>query len=552
MCLQCETGAGCVTGSRELRTISLSPPRRAHLRLDVDARSPSLPRPRPPPPPSEKHTPASTHIHTRSLSLMSAPSTDSAPAAPASPAQNGASSPGAPPAGDHPISQAIQATDADLGHKVSSLTLCLSRPQTVDLEGCRGGGEGGGACTSTSMRPTRARRAHVGEEGGGQDSARTRLLDLDGLHRTAQALTHEPSSPLAVLVIARPPSMHALTLDPLPPSLALSLNQVFVGNLPFSVNDDSIKDIFAKVGPVTDAQIIHRGTRSLGYGFVTYTNEADAAAAVSQLDKTEISGRQVNVEVAKPMPAPGAVAARAAHKATQVKATRDTANEAQQGADQGVDGEGAVKPKKARKPVRPLTPSHGPSLSLQNHLTNPQPPHSASPAARASPAPTTRPRRPATRPPRPARPRPSRTRPTRSPPRTGPPRPRASPATASARAQPVPRVPSPRAPRARRLPSARPSPLLLLRASPAAAAPPPAQRRRRSSLSATSTSASPTRRSRPRSRPSAPSRAPSSSCASLASRPAGARGSPLSTLRRTRTRSARSRGSRAGSSRGGR
>ncbi|TNY18507.1 hypothetical protein DMC30DRAFT_50938 [Rhodotorula diobovata] len=179
---------------------------------------------------------------------MSAPSTDSAPAAPASPAQNGASSPGAPPAGDHPISQAIQATDADLGHKV------------------------------------------------------------------------------------------------------------FVGNLPFSVNDDSIKDIFAKVGPVTDAQIIHRGTRSLGYGFVTYTNEADAAAAVSQLDKTEISGRQVNVEVAKPMPAPGAVAARAAHKATQVKATRDTANEAQQGADQGVDGEGAVKPKKARKPRKPRGP----------------------------------------------------------------------------------------------------------------------------------------------------------------------------------------------------
>lgn len=87
---------------------------------------------------------------------------------------------------------------------------------------------------------------------------------------------------------------------------------------------------------------------------MTYTNEADAAAAVSQLDKSEISGRQVNVEVAKPMPAPGAIAARAAQKAANFKATRETAKEAQQGEGQeGVEGEGAVKAKKARKPVRP-------------------------------------------------------------------------------------------------------------------------------------------------------------------------------------------------------
>ncbi|GAA5931741.1 hypothetical protein JCM3775_000029 [Rhodotorula graminis] len=138
-------------------------------------------------------------------------------------------------------------------------------------------------------------------------------------------------------------------------------HKVFVGNLPFSVNDDSIKDIFAKVGQVTDAQIIHRGTRSLGYGFVTYTNEADAAAAVSQLDKSEISGRQVNVEVAKPMPAPGAIAARAATKAANFKATRETAKEAQQqqqGGEgvEGVEGEAGVKAKKARKPRKPRGP----------------------------------------------------------------------------------------------------------------------------------------------------------------------------------------------------
>lgn len=49
-----------------------------------------------------------------------------------------------------------------------------------------------------------------------------------------------------------------------------------------------------------NAQIINRGQRSLGYGFITFANEADALSAVATLDKSEIDGRQVNVELAKP------------------------------------------------------------------------------------------------------------------------------------------------------------------------------------------------------------------------------------------------------------
>ncbi|GAA5850638.1 hypothetical protein JCM8547_001940 [Rhodosporidiobolus lusitaniae] len=131
-------------------------------------------------------------------------------------------------------------------------------------------------------------------------------------------------------------------------------HKVFVGNLPFDATGDSLKDIFGKVGNVTDAQIIHRGTRSLGYGFVTYTSEDDAAKAVSQLDKTEIAGRQVNVEVAKPMPATNGSAAaraprRAAKKAAELAATAETAQE-------GVAGEEGAAPKKARKPRKPRGP----------------------------------------------------------------------------------------------------------------------------------------------------------------------------------------------------
>ena len=50
----------------------------------------------------------------------------------------------------------------------------------------------------------------------------------------------------------------------------------------------------------TQAQIIKRGTRSLGYGFVTYETEAEAQKAISLLNKKEIAGREINVESAKP------------------------------------------------------------------------------------------------------------------------------------------------------------------------------------------------------------------------------------------------------------
>lgn len=54
----------------------------------------------------------------------------------------------------------------------------------------------------------------------------------------------------------------------------------------------------------TFIQLIKRGTRSLGYGFVTYETEAEAQKAVTMLNKKEIDGREINVEGAKPQPPP--------------------------------------------------------------------------------------------------------------------------------------------------------------------------------------------------------------------------------------------------------
>lgn len=52
-----------------------------------------------------------------------------------------------------------------------------------------------------------------------------------------------------------------------------------------------------------NTQIIKRGARSLGYGFVTYESEADAQKAIQSLNKREILGREINVESAKPQSA---------------------------------------------------------------------------------------------------------------------------------------------------------------------------------------------------------------------------------------------------------
>ncbi|CAO1633394.1 unnamed protein product [Sympodiomycopsis kandeliae] len=76
--------------------------------------------------------------------------------------------------------------------------------------------------------------------------------------------------------------------------------QVFAGNLAFATTESDLKQLFSEVGPVANIQIITRGTRSLGYCFVTFENESDAAKAVTTLNKRVVQGREINVEGAKP------------------------------------------------------------------------------------------------------------------------------------------------------------------------------------------------------------------------------------------------------------
>jgi len=76
--------------------------------------------------------------------------------------------------------------------------------------------------------------------------------------------------------------------------------KVFVGNLSFSTAESELAKEFEVAGKVISANIITRGPRSLGYGFVEMESQESAENAVRLLNKKEIDGRQINVEVAKP------------------------------------------------------------------------------------------------------------------------------------------------------------------------------------------------------------------------------------------------------------
>jgi len=74
--------------------------------------------------------------------------------------------------------------------------------------------------------------------------------------------------------------------------------KVFVGNLSFKTREVELAQEFSSVAKVISANIITRGPRSLGYGFVELESEEEANKAVAAMDKKEIDGRQINVEVA--------------------------------------------------------------------------------------------------------------------------------------------------------------------------------------------------------------------------------------------------------------
>lgn len=76
--------------------------------------------------------------------------------------------------------------------------------------------------------------------------------------------------------------------------------KVFVGNLSYRTTPETLGTLFGEAGAVKDVRIISKGNYSLGFAFVEMATEADAIKAVANVNKKELDGRVINVEIAKP------------------------------------------------------------------------------------------------------------------------------------------------------------------------------------------------------------------------------------------------------------
>lgn len=77
--------------------------------------------------------------------------------------------------------------------------------------------------------------------------------------------------------------------------------KLFVGSLPWSVNDDKLKEAFEAHGNVVSAKVVMDRTtgRSRGFGFVEMESADDAKKAIKALNDSELGGRNIVVNEAK-------------------------------------------------------------------------------------------------------------------------------------------------------------------------------------------------------------------------------------------------------------
>jgi RNA recognition motif-containing protein len=78
--------------------------------------------------------------------------------------------------------------------------------------------------------------------------------------------------------------------------------KLFVGGLPYSVTSEKLGEIFSKIGKVASADVIEDKFtgRSKGFGFVEMEDDKDADKAIKELNGTEMEGRTIAVDVARP------------------------------------------------------------------------------------------------------------------------------------------------------------------------------------------------------------------------------------------------------------
>jgi cold-inducible RNA-binding protein len=79
-------------------------------------------------------------------------------------------------------------------------------------------------------------------------------------------------------------------------------NKLFVGSLPYTITDEDLASLFAPAGNVVSAKVImdRDSGRSKGFGFVEFSSDDEAAAAVTQFHGKAVEGRNLTVNIARP------------------------------------------------------------------------------------------------------------------------------------------------------------------------------------------------------------------------------------------------------------
>ena len=77
---------------------------------------------------------------------------------------------------------------------------------------------------------------------------------------------------------------------------------IYVGNLPHSVTDDELRELFAEYGEVSTVNVINDKYtgQSRGFGFVEMPTQAEAEEAIKSLNMSDMKGRNLKVNQARP------------------------------------------------------------------------------------------------------------------------------------------------------------------------------------------------------------------------------------------------------------
>ena len=79
--------------------------------------------------------------------------------------------------------------------------------------------------------------------------------------------------------------------------------RLFIGGLPYAISEEELKDLLSKAGTVSSITIIKDKFtgQGKGFGFAEYSSDEEADNAIKTLNGTELGGRKIVVNEARPM-----------------------------------------------------------------------------------------------------------------------------------------------------------------------------------------------------------------------------------------------------------